>query len=340
LIYDTNEVHNLMASEPVLNRSFFGSIFLSAGESRLRAGWRILIQAGLMVVLASMLGVLIVLLALFDAIAYATIELLALFTTALAITLSIWIARRFLDKRSFSSLGMKFDAHALPDLFIGFLIPAMLMGPILGAFSLFGWVTWQGWAWETEAISQVGWGLMSGLLGYVMVGFYEELFSRGYQLQNFREGLNLRWGLLLSSAVFALLHIGNPYSSWSSILGILAAGYFLAYGWVRTRKLWLSIGLHIGWNFFEGTIFGFPVSGTQTFRLMQHSIAGPDLVTGGSFGPEAGLIMLPALLVGAVMIREYTKGRLQTASKDTVEPLPDIAKPGRIRPGSPGDDPA
>jgi membrane protease YdiL (CAAX protease family) len=91
------------------------------------------------------------------------------------------------------------------------------------------------------------------------------------------------------------------------VLGILGAGYFLAFGYLRTRHLWLPIGLHIGWNFFEGPVFSFPVSGLDTARLLNHTVSGPELITGGAFGPEAGLIVLPALVLGAVLIHLYAK---------------------------------
>ena len=82
------------------------------------------------------------------------------------------------------------------------------------------------------------------------------------------------------------------------------------YGWLRTQQLWLPIGLHIGWNFFEGVIFGFPVSGTETFRILNHTVSGPSLLTGGDFGPEAGLILIPALALGTCLTWLYTRSRI------------------------------
>jgi membrane protease YdiL (CAAX protease family) len=89
-------------------------------------------------------------------------------------------------------------------------------------------------------------------------------------------------------------------------VGIFLAGLFLAFGYIRTQQLWLSIGLHIGWNFSEGVIFGFPVSGLDGFHLPSITTIGPDLWTGGSFGPEAGLIILPALILGTFLIYFYS----------------------------------
>jgi hypothetical protein len=136
-----------------------------------------------------------------------------------------------------------------------------------------------------------------------------ELLSRGYHLQTIASGFNLFWGVILSSAIFGLLHLSNPGATWVSTTGIFLAGLFLAYGYLRTGQLWLSIGLHIGWNFFEGVVFGFPVSGLDIYPLTHIQVHGPELWTGGAFGPEAGLVILPALLIGASLIFLYTRNR-------------------------------
>ncbi len=131
--------------------------------------------------------------------------------------------------------------------------------------------------------------------------------SRGYHLQTIASGTNLLWGLIVSSAIFGALHLANPHATWISAAGIFFAGLFLGYAYIRTGKLWLSIGLHIGWNFFEGVIFGYPVSGIDTYHLTRISVSGPGLWTGGAFGPEAGLILLPAIVLGAGLVYLYTR---------------------------------
>jgi hypothetical protein len=154
-------------------------------------------------------------------------------------------------------------------------------------------------------------GLTTALLLFVLVGWQEELVSRGYWLQNLTEGLNRTWGVIISSALFALAHLGNPNASWAAVLGILAAGLLFAYGYLRTGHLWLPIGLHTGWNFFEGTVFGYPVSGLSgLYQLVRQSVKGPALLTGGPFGPEAGLVLLPAVLLGALGVFIYGRSRL------------------------------
>ena len=303
-----------------LKKPFLLRIFLSPDEPRLRAGWRLMLHSIGFGISLSVLTLLAVMLTYNSGTSLssglpldATIELLAVLITTYA-------ARRLLDRRTFRSLGFQFDRHTLPDLLLGFFLPALLIGLIFLVEYALGWLTIEGTAWNSPTPG--GWLnlLLQGLVLFMMVGVSEEVLSRGYHLQNLTDGLNLFWGLLLSSSVFAFLHLLNPDSSLFSSFGILAAGYFLAYGWVRTRQLWLSIGLHIGWNLFEGTVFGFPVSGYQVDALIRHTVAGPGWFTGGGFGPEAGLIVLPAMLLGALIIRRYTRGRL--AATPESNPLP------------------
>jgi membrane protease YdiL (CAAX protease family) len=95
--------------------------------------------------------------------------------------------------------------------------------------------------------------------------------------------------------------------NWLAAAGLFLAGMFLAFAYTRTRQLWLPIGLHIGWNFFEGTVFGFPVSGLGLSGIIEHSVNGPVQFTGGAFGPEAGLVLLPALALGTILVYYYTR---------------------------------
>jgi len=295
-------------------RSSLAQIFVSPDEPRLRAGWRIVLQSILLLIILSVVSIGVVIVASiagFDVTNLQPLSPIDLIPTTIAITLAVWMSRRLLDRRSFVSLGFHLDRHALLDVVVGFLIPGVMMGAIYVVEAGAGWLRFDGWAWETIPAGQVALGLAGGLLGFVVVGYQEELFSRGYHLQNIRDGMGLRWGLFLSSLIFALMHLGNPNSTWySTLLGLLAAGYFLAYGWVRTRQLWLPIGLHIGWNFFEGSVFGFPVSGLGLVGLIRQTPTGPVAITGGPFGPEAGLIMLPALAIGIGLIWLCTRGRL------------------------------
>ncbi|HSF83036.1 MAG TPA: type II CAAX endopeptidase family protein [Anaerolineales bacterium] len=294
-------------------RSVLARIFITPGEQRLRAGWRLVVQIMLIVVLLGLLGGLfsvgLLLAADFE---YSNTLLLigSQIITFIAFTLSVVLARRFLDRRSFASLGLQRTKHIVVDLLFGFSISGIMIGLIYLIEWGAGWLTFQGYAWQYQPSFQVVAEILVMLGIFVVVSWQEELLSRGYWLQNLSEGLNLFWGVLISSVMFALLHLGNPHMSVYAGLGLFAAGLFLAYSYTRTRQLWLAFGLHAGWNFFEGTIFGFSVSGLEGLSpLIRQSVAGPELWTGGAFGPEAGLVLLPALLLGTLLILWYTKDR-------------------------------
>lgn len=291
-------------------------IFLSPGESRLRSGWRLLLHGLLTAILVLLFGaVLSVIGAALGIVDFTGMDPDSLDSPYLllaplaAITLATWLARRHLDRRSFQSLGLVVDQHAVTDLLLGMLMPAGLFALVFFVEMAFGWLQVTGTAFESSSLAQVLGHLIQGLVVFIIVGYQEELLSRGYQLQNLAPSLGLPLATFISSGVFALMHIFNPGASVVSTLGILAAGFFLALGWLRTGQLWLPIGLHIGWNYFQGTIFGFAVSGTAGFHLIEHSVQGPVLLTGGSFGPEAGLTGWLAMALGAYAIWRYTQGR-------------------------------
>ena len=294
---------------PNPQRTFLQTIFLSPDEPRLRAGWRLLIQTIMFLVLEFCVGIPLGLLAyipgvhLSDGLFLALNEVIEL----IAVTASVFLARRFLDKRSISSLGLKLDKWTVIDIFSGIVITFFMMGFIYLIQWSLGWLTFDGFAWETDPVLTVLGGTLGMFAVFIVVGWNEELLSRGYHLQTIASGLNLFWGVLLSSIIFGLLHLGNPNAIWTSAVGIFFAGLFLAYGYVSTKQLWLPIGLHLGWNFFEGVVFGFPVSGLNIYHLTRITVSGPELWTGGPFGPEAGLVVLPGLLLGAGLIFVYAR---------------------------------
>jgi membrane protease YdiL (CAAX protease family) len=290
--------------QPARKRHVISRIFISSDEPRLRAGWRLLLQTLLMIAFSVPLALMTVLIKIGgnEFFLNQIVELVIFIS-------SIYIARRFLDKRSFVSLGLQINKQALADILIGIAITFVMMGSIYSAEIAAGWLTVESFAWQTEPAINVITSILMFFVIFIIVGWNEELLSRGYHLQTLASGTNMFWGIVISSSVFGLAHLGNPNATWVSAAGIFFAGVFLAYGYLRTGQLWLSIGLHIGWNFFEGVIFGFPVSGLDIYRLIHHQVQGPEAWTGGAFGPEAGLIVLPALVIGSVLIYLYTRNR-------------------------------
>ena len=294
-------------------RKIWQSIFLTLEENRLRAGWRLMLHSVLIMVLIVIAGIVIFIpVGLLKINFSSPLALLANQLTMLfAITTATFLARRFLDKRSIRSLGLTLGNQAGKDILAGISIAFFLMGLIFSIEIGIGWTKFEGFSWQADSTPIVVAKTILWMIVFLIVGWQEELLSRGYQLQTLQSGLGLFWAVVLSSSIFGAMHIFNPSANWISTLGIILAGLFLTLPFLLTHQLWLSIGLHIGWNFFEGVVFGFPVSGLETYHLLRHTVSGPELWTGGAFGPEAGLLLIPALLLGSWLVLLYSRSNFR-----------------------------
>ena len=219
-----------------------------------------------------------------------------------AVLLVTYIFRRDLDRRSFTSLGLRPGPGWVRESLIGFALGAALMALVLGTELGLGAYRVRAFAWQQRSFDSILAALGLSLVGFVVVAFYEELVARGYILQNLAAAWGTRAGLIVSSAIFALAHLFNPGAGQLSSVGLFFAGLLLAGGYLASGRLWLPMGLHLSWNLFQGPLFGFPVSGLRTTSLISLESAGPDLLTGASFGPEASVIGVLASLVGLAFL--------------------------------------
>jgi membrane protease YdiL (CAAX protease family) len=304
-----------MENQPT-NRPLLARIFLTP-EPRLRAGWRLAGQYAFQWIGYLLVGLAIVPVStlLPNLFSPEYIFLTSQLATFVVILLAVFLARRLLDRRSITSLGLRWNGRALADLLAGVLFAALAIVLIFGIEWALGWVTIQGFVWQVETLPRAAVSTLAMLALFILIGYQEELLFRGYRLQNLIEGTSLPWGTAILIVWFAVEHWSNPHFSWQALIGLLLAGVFLTYPYLRTRQLWLSIGLHIGWNFFISTVFGFTVSGLNLFRLTLQEVHGPELFTGGDFGPEAGLVLVPAGLLILGLTWLYTR-RSATAEKN------------------------
>jgi membrane protease YdiL (CAAX protease family) len=206
-----------------------------------------------------------------------------------------YVLRRWVDKRSWRSLGFGIDRATGWELLLGLGVGAVQIALIVAVAWSGGWLSAQ--LPGATALSQ---GLVQGamaLLLFVLVALGEELMFRGYLQVNAQEALGAPLALLLVSIGFSLFHMLNPNFRWLALLNITLAGLALGYGRYVTGKLWLPMAYHLSWNFFQGPIFGLPVSGVRYGGLLSVANLQAPLLTGGKFGPEGGLLATAFLLL-------------------------------------------
>jgi membrane protease YdiL (CAAX protease family) len=145
------------------------------------------------------------------------------------------------------------------------------------------------------------------LLAAVAGAVVEEIAFRGLLFRTIQEASGNWVALVVSALFFGLAHAANPGATvFSSFAIAIEAGVLLAVAYLATRRLWLPIGIHAGWNFAEGTIFGTSVSGTgHSASVVQAALSGPTLLTGGAFGPEASVEAIVICVLAAVALYRF-----------------------------------
>lgn len=163
--------------------------------------------------------------------------------------------------------------------------------------------------WAFGVYHPSGTGRVGGLTGGLVVAFFgatvEEILFRGFLFRLSAKLVGTAGALVFTSALFGAAHAANPGATvWSSAAIALEAGVLLGAAYALTNRLWLPIGLHVGWNFTEGSIFGMSVSGGNiTSSLISGSLHGRDILTGGAFGPEASIVaVMVCLLASSVLL--------------------------------------
>ncbi|MFQ5603458.1 MAG: lysostaphin resistance A-like protein [bacterium] len=315
---------------------YAAAIFWHADERRLRLLWRLLGTALFAFLLMVVNGMAFSLLKM-DAPAF-----WGQLQANIFIIFAIWMGARWLDRRKFAETGIQSSKNWWVDFGFGLALGAVLMTLIFGVERMAGWVTISETFRMPNPDQSFLLAMLTAFVFYIGVGFAEELTFRGYLLLNVAEGLkfrfiNARWAVLISwfltSAVFGIAHANNPNATLISSVNIAMAGIMLGLAYVLTGSLAIPIGLHITWNFFQGNVFGFPVSGTNVFPTTVTAIeqGGPEIWTGGVFGPEAGLLGLLAMILGIVLIAGWI--RMRTGELKLLTAIAD-PPPVRLKPAS------
>lgn len=222
-----------------------------------------------------------------------------LFVVTLAFGLYVLFVR-VVERRTPNEIDPRFGVR---ETALGFGGGIALMSVVIGTLALLGHYHIVG-----HNDRNVLWGVVAMA---IVSGFLEELFLRAIVFRISEEGVGTIAAIVLSSLLFGFLHYQNPNATVISSVAIaLEAGTLLAAAYLWRRRLWLAIGIHAGWNFAQSGVFGVPVSGIKLKGVFIGQLSGPEVLTGGAFGPEAGLVALIvclcafAYVLGLAMKRE------------------------------------
>ena len=294
-------------------------IFYNSFENRLKAGWRIFVFMLVFMSFSSLIFIIKPILGDITKREYLeNYSLLIVAILSVAATASTYTCRKLLDKRSFSSLGLKVNKQAFKDLSIGFILSLFMITTFFCLLLAIGLIEFNGLNIDffslnnsseldrvVSAVTLTSLCLL--LLEHIFVGYWEELVFRGYLFQNMVNGMGLSLSVVISCIAYGLVHSANPNSTLLSSIIIAGFGFLRIYGYLGTKMLWLSMGMHIGWNFLQGPIFGFAASGHKKQSLFLHDFtSNKDYLTGGEFGPEGSILILPILFVTLGLMTWYS----------------------------------
>lgn len=269
-------------------------------EGEVRSGWKILIlflvEYILLFIMANIIGSLVVI----SGYMRENIYIILMFSQEIVLILTPILSWKVLFKNDLSLIGLKaLNKKEIKNLILGLVmgIIAITLAFILILLSKSGVLV------NSLLEPRFSLSLVLYLILFILVGFAEELLSRGYIIGAMEASNNNKWfAIMVSAVIFSLMHYGNNGFSFIPFLNIFLVGILFGVMYVKTKSIWLSTGFHITWNFFQGCIYGMPVSGITTPKLYEMTFVGNSILNGGTFGPEGGLIVTMVIILMLVSL--------------------------------------
>ena len=216
----------------------------------------------------------------------------------IGVLLLLWILMRFVDKEPFINLGFSLKGK-VNDIILGMTLGLLLMAVGYTILILLGEIKFIEFNYDLKNIILL-------FLLFIAVSIAEETYVRGYVLKNLLQSFNPIISLIISSAIFSLLHFFNPNVNYIALTELFIAGILLGISYVYTKNLWFPIALHLSWNFFQ-VMFGFNVSGMDTYSLIEFEIIENNNINGGDFGFEGSYLSILFSLIMMYFLWKYYK---------------------------------
>ena len=218
----------------------------------------------------------------------------------------LYFCMKYIDKEKFTSIGLDFSGRFVEFIF-GIFLGLIIMAFAFSTLILFGEIVFERVMIDFNKI-------MMSIILFIGVSFFEEVIFRGYMLKNLMQSFNPFVSLFISSTLFCLIHSSNPNVNYLGLINIFLAGYFLGISYVYTKNLWFPFALHFSWNFFQ-SMFGFNVSGLDSYSIIDFSTPKNNFFNGGEFGFESSIISIVVLILGSIIIWNYFKKNAQKKIK-------------------------
>lgn len=217
-------------------------------------------------------------------------ELIFLVSVALSNGVSIIsciIVWRWLDKKKIREMGLTSIKSNSKEFLVGLVAGAITISIVSIGIISFGNVEFV----NPVNKPNISLSLVYGLIAFAFVGFGEEILSRGYIMSVLKQTRS-KWVVLVGPAlIFAMLHLANNGISILAFINLFLVGLLFAYMFMKSKNIWMPIGYHITWNYFQGYIWGFGVSGNDVQGLYKIKNVSDNIINGGAFGPEGGLMV-------------------------------------------------
>lgn len=252
---------------------------------------------------------------------FTLLETLLLATSFGAMILLVWLWVRLYEKRPFSSLGFE-RKRALWLYGRGLLIGLLTFLGTIGLMAPLGYLAPEAGDPAKSGLAALGSVLLILVPGWLIQGAAEEVLTRGWMLPVLGTRYHPWVGILLSSLFFAVMHALNPNLSVLAMVNLALYGLFATLYALREQSLWGICAFHSAWNWAQGNLFGFQVSGQDSsvgtlFNLME---TGPDWFTGGAFGPEGGLVTTIVLALSSALILLWPKSAEEAKPSTSLSP--------------------
>lgn len=294
-------------------------LFWNSDERRLRAFWRLLLQFVVFILLWVAAAVVVAILKRMFPSAPLLAGQFSIYGPLWLVTLvSLYGVTRYIDRRPLWQLGLSFNRKSTVDYLLGIGAGTAVMALMFALEASLGLIEVKSLAFDKLFDPHLAGGLLDAFGACLFLGFGEEVI-RNYQIRNVAEGLactqvgirgSVFCGAIVSSFVFGLLHGANPGITGLALSLLILAGFALCLGYILTGKAWFVVGFHTAWDFAEGSIFGYPVSGMpDKTSLIEQTAKVDPLITGGAFGPEGGLAGGFMLIVVALVILLWARWR-------------------------------